>query len=331
MRNHAGPSAELPRLRRAAVFACFAAVLLLPGTSVRAETTATEAKPAPTLADLSYGAHERNDVDIWLAASDEPTPMLIAIHGGGFYTGLKNINTQLLQQCLDAGISVAAIGYRYSTDAIAPAPLHDIARAVQFVRYHADDWNLDPARFAAVGGSAGGAASLWLALHDDLSDPGSEDPSARQSTRLVGAIAVNGQTTYDPRDIADLFPEFDVTAHPAVPRLLGVEGQDLQNLTAGQYRIYEDCSAYSHASADDPPILLTFDRPMDLPITTRSIGIHHPRFGRYLKDRFDLMGVPCTLVAPTPLPEGAATDTKRDIYNTSIPIAFLQRCFAFAE
>lgn len=85
MRNHAGPIADLPRLRRAAVFACFTAVSLLPDTPTRAETIATAAKPAPTFADLSYGPHERNDMNIWLAESDEPTPMLIAIHGGGFY------------------------------------------------------------------------------------------------------------------------------------------------------------------------------------------------------------------------------------------------------
>jgi len=252
-------------------------------------------KPAPTHADVAYGPHERNVMDAWLAPSDAPTPVLIAIHGGGYYTGLKNVNAELLHQCLAEGISVVAIAYRYSTDAIAPAPLHDIARAVQFVRAHADEWNLDKSRFAATGSSAGGASALWLALHDNLADPDSEDPIARESTRLVGAIALKAQTTYDPRAIHELFPDFDVTKHPAVGRLVGVEGQDLQQLTGEQYALYEECSALPHASADDPSVLMVYDYTLDQPITNTSIGIHHPRFGTLLKDRLDALGVPCEL------------------------------------
>ena len=94
-------------------------------------------------------------------------------------------NPILLKDCLDSGISVAAINYRYSTQAIAPAPFQDGARAVQFLRSKAKDWNLDPQRFAATGGSAGAGISLWLGFHNDLADPKSEDPVLRQSTRLA--------------------------------------------------------------------------------------------------------------------------------------------------
>src|SRR5690349_2654274 len=100
-------------------------------------------KPAPTHANVAYGPHARNVMDVWLAPSQTPTPVLIAIHGGGFYTGLKNVNAQLLDDCLKSGISVVAIAYRYSTDAIAPAPLTDGARAIQFVRSNAVAWNID--------------------------------------------------------------------------------------------------------------------------------------------------------------------------------------------
>src|SRR5687768_8165656 len=79
-------------------------------------------KPSPTHANVSYGPHARNVMDVWLAPSRTPTPVLIVIHGGGFYAGLKNVNAQLLDDCLKSGISVVAIAYRYSTDAIAPAP-----------------------------------------------------------------------------------------------------------------------------------------------------------------------------------------------------------------
>jgi len=232
-------------------------------------------------------------MDVWLAPSTQPTPVLISIHGGGFYTGVKNVSAPLLDDCLKSGISVVAIGYRYSTDAIAPAPLLDGARAVQFVRANAKAWNLDKSRVACTGGSAGGAMSLWLALHDDLADPASADPVARESTRMVGAVALNAQSTYDPRTIKQLFPEFDVTRHPAVGRLVGAEGKDLQQLPPERYALYEEASAITHASKDDPPVLLVYDRDMSVPITTPSIGIHHPRFGTLLKEKMDAVGVPC--------------------------------------
>ena len=74
---------------------------------------------------------------------------------------------------------MASINYRYSTTDILPAPVHDAARAVQFLRSKAAEWQLDPRRFGAYGISAGATTSLWLAYHDDLADAGSADPIAR--------------------------------------------------------------------------------------------------------------------------------------------------------
>ena len=46
----------------------------------------------------------------------------------------------------------------------------DAARALQFVRSKAAEWNLDKTRIGATGGSAGACSSLWLAFHDDLAE-----------------------------------------------------------------------------------------------------------------------------------------------------------------
>ena len=57
---------------------------------------------------------------------------------------------------------------------------------------------LQSGRIAVIGGSAGAASSLWLAYHDDMADPKSDDPVLRQSSRVCGAVAMGGQTTLDP-------------------------------------------------------------------------------------------------------------------------------------
>ena len=135
--------------------------------------------------NLSYGKHPRQVLDFYQATSDKPTPVVFYIHGGGWQGGDKRgFNAKPF---LDKGISVVAINYRFVQDGVqenvqppVKAPLEDAARALQFVRSKAAEWNLDKKRIAATGDSAGGCSSLWLAFHDDLADPASSDPIASQ-------------------------------------------------------------------------------------------------------------------------------------------------------
>src|SRR5437899_8020126 len=95
-----------------------------------ATLSAQPTKRPPDLANVSYGPHERNVLDLWKAKSDRPTPLVIFIHGGGFTQGDKSaVNPVLLDTSLKEGISVASINYRYSTQAPYPAPMADSARA----------------------------------------------------------------------------------------------------------------------------------------------------------------------------------------------------------
>jgi len=247
----------------------------------------------PTHANVKYGDHERHVMDVWLAKSDKPTPVLVSIHGGGFRGGNKSVSPAILRACLDSGISVAAITYRLSQHKIAPAQFYDCARAVQFIRSKAKDWNLDPKRFAATGGSAGAGLSLWLGFHDDLAKPDSKDPVARQSTRLKCMVVFNGQTSYDPRFIRKMFPENDTYKHPALAQLYGVDLNKLDSLPQEKYKLFELTSAITHLTKDDSPAMLLYSSEFDTPIRTQGIGIHHPRFGKVLKERMDKLKIEC--------------------------------------
>ena len=156
-------------------------ISLLCVLSVSAQTAAPKpaAKPrrAPTVANVAYGSHERQVLDFYKAESAKPTPLLFFIHGGGWVAGDK-ANPGELEACIKAGISVVSINYRYSWQAhlagVMPPvewPLADAARALQFVRSKAGEWNLDKQRIGASGGSAGACSSLYLAFHDDMADP----------------------------------------------------------------------------------------------------------------------------------------------------------------
>ncbi|MFN5960821.1 MAG: carboxylesterase family protein, partial [Verrucomicrobiota bacterium] len=119
--------------------------------------------PAPTAANVKYGEHERQVLDFWKAEGDGPRPLLFFIHGGGWRNGDKS--GIRVAPYLQAGISVVSINYRYTQlagDVVPPvkAPLHDAARALQFVRSKAGEWNLDKTKVVASGGSAGACSSL---------------------------------------------------------------------------------------------------------------------------------------------------------------------------
>jgi acetyl esterase/lipase len=247
----------------------------------------------PTHANVKYGDHERHVMDVWLAESGKPTPVLVSIHGGGFRGGNKSVSAPLLQECLKSGISVAAITYRLSQHKIAPAQFYDCARAVQFIRSKSKEWNLDPKRFAATGGSAGAGLSLWLGFHDDLAKPDSKDPIARQSTRIQCMVVFNGQTSYDPRFIRKLFPGTDTYKHPALAQLYGVDLNKLDSLPKEKYELFELTSSITHLTKDDAPAMLLYNSEFDTPIRTQGIGIHHPRFGKVLKERMDKLGIEC--------------------------------------
>lgn len=236
-------------------------------------------------------------LDFWKAEAKGPTPLLVSIHHGGFSQGQRFVQAELLRECLATGISVAAISYRLTEQAIAPAAFHDSARAVQFLRTKAAEWNIDPKRVAATSGSSGGGISLWLAFHDDLADAKSADPVLRQSTRLTCAAVFNAQTSYDPRFIRKLFPDKEVHKVQNLGHLFRIDLEQIDNLPAEKYKLIEEVSPITHLSKDDPPVLLSYKSAFDAKVTTPGIGIHHPEFGRALEEKMRELNVPCELYA----------------------------------
>ena len=184
-------------------------------------------RPVPDVADVRYGPHERNLLDIWKAkprpGQTGPTPVVVYFHGGGFRGGDKSsVPAWLVIKCLDAGISVASANYRLSQTAAFPAPMLDGARAIQFVRYKAAELGIDPDRIAASGNSAGAGIALWVGFHDDLADPTSGDAVERASSRVC-CLGVDGaQTSYDPRFIKSLIGG-RAHEHPALRWFYGIK------------------------------------------------------------------------------------------------------------
>jgi len=201
---------------------------------------------------------------------------------------------------LEAGISVAAINYRYVSQAKAAgieppvkAPLRDAARALQFVRSKAAEWNIDKKRIGAAGGSAGACSSLWLAFHDDLAEPESEDPVARESTRLLCAAVSGPQTTLDPKQMKEWTPNSKYGGHAFGKPNFAVFLAERESILPW----IAEFSPYALVTADDPSVHLTFSAPPAMGKVQKD-PTHSANFGVGLQRRCKEVGVGCEVVYP---------------------------------
>jgi acetyl esterase/lipase len=270
---------------------------LLCSAASAAEEPAADTLP-PTMANVAYGSDPSNVLDFWKAEGKGPRPLLVYIHGGGWVAGDKALKAGAVQPYLDRGISVASINYRLTGQAPLPAPVHDAARAIQFLRSKASEWNIRKDRIALTGGSAGACTSMWLLFHDDLADPKASDPVLRESTRVSGAAAAAGQTSIDPKVIEGWLGP-NVLKHRMINMAVGeptIEGA-LKNYDQHK-ALYLEFSPYNHVTSDDPPLFMTYGGDMTLPSKNAGHGIHHPVYGVKLKEKCDEVGVPCYLQIP---------------------------------
>ena len=252
----------------------------------------------PDMANVPYGPHERNVLDFWKAKSDKPAPLVVFIHGGGFRGGSKESyhSDRLLASMLKSGVNCAAINYRFLDTAPVQTILLDCAHAVQFLRSKAADWNIDKTHIACVGGSAGAGTSLWLATHDDVAIPGSDDPVLRESSRISCAVLYATQATYDVTRWPDFLgmPEKPFWDDNEALFFYGVKSPDDLKTPEGK-KILRECDMLAWISKDDAPVFM--DSNLDVPKPTdRNEWVHSTQHARAVKKALLAAGVECVLV-----------------------------------
>ncbi len=133
--------------------------LLVPYTYERQRLQSRDYKNV-TVRELVYTTHEGYELQIAvdMAESEQPTPVVFYVHGGGWSRG-NNGTFRVLSQYMAKQKGVTGVRIAYT---LAPQPgadvrvsIADIEAAVQYVRDHARELNIDPERMGFVGNSAG--------------------------------------------------------------------------------------------------------------------------------------------------------------------------------
>jgi acetyl esterase len=96
---------------------------------------------------------------------EEPEPLLIFYHGGGFVIGDLDTHDSVCRiLAAAAGVRVLSVGYRLAPEHPFPAPVEDAFAAFEWTAANAASLNADPERIA-VGGDSAGANLATVASH----------------------------------------------------------------------------------------------------------------------------------------------------------------------
>jgi acetyl esterase/lipase len=172
--------------------------------------------------------------------------VIVWVHGGAWRQGSKE-NTRAARMA-GRGYAVASVGYRLSQEAIFPAQIHDCKAAVRWLRAHADDYDLDPRRFGAWGGSAGGHLVALLGTSGGVAELEGELGNLDQSSHVQAVCDFYGPSDFLRMD--DL-PGNMVHDAPDSPesQLVGAPIQERPDLVAR-------ASPITYLSGDEPPFLI---------------------------------------------------------------------------
>jgi acetyl esterase/lipase len=177
-------------------------------------TVAAQEFRVETRKAIQYGTHDGTALigDLYLPEGTGAYPAIVAVHGGGWQAASRDLYQRMGPYLAARGYAVFSIDYRLTRDGknTYPAAVHDVRAAVQWVRSHAAELKVDPARLALMGDSAGAQLGALVALAGDspeYTNAYRDDPHASVSTKVKAVVGVYG--------VYDMIAQWE---HDLIPR-----------------------------------------------------------------------------------------------------------------
>ncbi|MEM9176783.1 MAG: alpha/beta hydrolase, partial [Myxococcota bacterium] len=207
--------------------------------------------------DVVFASRPTGDLllDVYRPAdrAGEPRPVVLYAFGGGWMSGNRHQFTVLdLFRLVDRGYVIATADYRWSTDAIFPAQIHDVKAALRWLRAHADEHGIDPTRVAILGPSAGGHLASLAGTSGDVAtlEGATPDTWPGESSRVQAVVDFFGPSeleTYRAQHVENGLGNTNSLFF--LEMLIGGAVEANPELAAS-------ASPMAYLDADDPPFLI---------------------------------------------------------------------------
>ncbi|MCH7987990.1 MAG: alpha/beta hydrolase [Planctomycetes bacterium] len=232
-------------------------------------------------------------MDVFQPKKNSNKAALIFAVSGGWFSSHRAINPGFTREFLKRGYTVFAVVHGSQPKFDITEVLKDMHRSVRYIRFHAEDYNIDPDRIGIYGGSAGGHLSLMQGTAGDLGNPNSKDSVDKLSSR-VQAVACffpptdflnygkPGEEVLGTGLLKNFKAPFDFKEFDSKTRsLIAITDPERRRI------IGKDISPVYHVSKDDPPTLIIHgDADQLVPIQQAELII----------SRFKDAGVPSELI-----------------------------------
>lgn len=153
----------------------------------------------PGVVYTTRNGHELT-LDVVKPANPSGSGILVMV-SGRWKSDPKKFQAWMAASFLRQRHTLFAVSHLSQPEASVQEIVEDVHRAARFVRHHAKDYDIDPARLGVFGGSSGGHLSLMLATRGGPGDPNAADPVDRESSAVQAATVF-----YPVTDLINLGP-----------------------------------------------------------------------------------------------------------------------------
>lgn len=178
-------------------------------------------------------------LDAYCNNANKRNPALIILHGGGWKSGNKSQMETFAIEMASKGYSCFNIEFRLSPEAIYPAAIFDVKKAIQYIRKNAGKFNVDPNKIAVLGCSSGGQMAALTGTTNGNKNFEENGTNNKVSSNVQAIINIDGILAFK---------------HPE-----SIEGKVAALWLGGSYEekptVWQQASPLNHTDSNTPPIL----------------------------------------------------------------------------
>lgn len=161
---------------------------------------------------VEYGRGGGRPLHLDILRPAEPSRSLrsavIYVHGGGWRGGERASTPNRI--LAEAGFVTVSISYRFSSEAIFPAQIHDVKASIRWLRANAGQYGVDRGRIGIWGHSAGGHLAALAAVTGNNSDFEGDGGNPDEESSVQAAVPISAPLEF----LIDWYAVAQMPGHP---------------------------------------------------------------------------------------------------------------------